>query len=279
MSYSNRSKTSTTKRSKQRGERINRLDQAAKRRLAKERRAELTSFYGVQACKAIFERRRHEITRIFIVPELRREMEDLITWASKQGIKTVVGPADELSRVARTEHHEGVCVEARQIRAVAIDELAKRQSTRPNSCLLVLEAVENPHNIGAILRTAGFFGVTGVVLVSKQITSLSAASCRVAEGAAELVQVSVVSELAQAYESLKKAGFTLVATTPHQAQSVYGYAWPKKVAIVFGAEGGGLSEQALSAATERVVIPRLGELESLNVGAAVASILTEVRRP
>jgi TrmH family RNA methyltransferase len=79
--------------------------------------------------------------------------------------------------------------------------------------------------------------------------------------------------------ALKKCDYTLVATTPHRARSIYCVKWPQKVAVLFGAEGPGLSEAAMEAASERVIVPRLGAIESLNVGAAVASVLTEIRRP
>jgi TrmH RNA methyltransferase len=144
--------------------------------------------------------------------------------------------------------------------------------------VLVLEGVENPHNVGAIIRTACFFGVSAVILVSSQTGALSGAACRVAEGGAEVVPVVVTSDTALVVSKLRGDGFELVATTPHQARSVYSKEWPKSVALLFGAEGAGLSGELLEAADERVVIPRVGPLESLNVGAAVSSILTEVRR-
>jgi TrmH family RNA methyltransferase len=90
--------------------------------------------------------------------------------------------------------------------------------------------------------------------------------------------VVIVKEASQVVSKLRAAGFELIATTPHQASSVYAQKWPKRVALLFGAEGPGLSRELLDAAHEKVVIPRIGSLESLNVGAAVAAILTEVRR-
>ncbi len=237
-----------------------------------------TKFYGIQACLAIFQRRRHDIKRVFVSPEVESRFEDVSRWCSQQRIPFKVAGSDELSRVAGTEHHEGVCVEALRLRGASLDVVLKKLDKLPSRCVLVLEGVENPHNVGAIIRTACFFGVNAIILISSQSSALSGATCRVAEGGAEVVPVVIAKDASQIVSKLRAEGFELVATTPHQARSVYAKEWPKRVALLFGSEGVGLSQELLASAHDRVVIPRVGSLESLNVGAAVAAILTEVRR-
>lgn len=143
---------------------------------------------------------------------------------------------------------------------------------------MILEGVENPHNIGAILRTACFFGVEGVIIQSQQVNQLSGAACRIAEGAAEYLPIAFTKDYGPSFKALKERGFTFVATTPHEARSIYSIKWPDKLVLLFGAEGAGLSQAALASADMRTVVPRVGHLESLNVSAAVASVLTEARR-
>ena len=235
-------------------------------------------FYGVQACRAIFRQRRNDITRVFVLAEQATAFDDLLDWARRRGLPWKVVSSEELSRVAATEHHEGVCCEALALKPLPVQKFVARLAGESAGCVVVLEGVENPHNVGAILRTGCFFGVVGVVLISQQISGLSGAACRVAEGAAESVPVAIVRDAREILEALKKCGYSLVATTPHQARSIYSLRWPAKVALLFGAEGAGLSSSLLEAATERIVIPRHGPLESLNVAAAVAGVLTEVRR-
>jgi TrmH RNA methyltransferase len=235
-------------------------------------------FYGVQACLALFQHRPDTIARVFLLPENVSRFAEVSAWCAKSDIPCKVVQFDELSRVASTEHHEGVCFEATPIRMPTTDGLMNRLSKAQASCVLVLEGVENPHNVGAIIRTACFFGVSGIIVVSSQSSTLSGAACRVAEGGAEVVPVVIVRDSSDVLSLLKKNGFRLFATTPHAARSLYEIRWPTKSAILFGAEGSGLSQGALAAADERVIIPRHGPLESLNVGAAVAAVLTEVRR-
>jgi len=235
-------------------------------------------FYGVQACRAIFRHRRNDISRVFVQVEHEAAFSDLLDWARRRGLPWKVVSGEELSRIAATEHHEGVCCEASALKPLPVPKFVARLAEESSGCVVVLEGVENPHNVGAILRTACFFGVSGVVLISRQISGLSGAACRVAEGAAESVAVAVVRDASEILEALKKCGYSLVATTPHQAKSIYSLRWPAKVALLFGAEGGGLSSALLGTAMERIAIPRHGPLESLNVAAAVAGVLTEVRR-
>jgi len=241
-------------------------------------RKAITKFYGVQACRAIFRNRRNDIARVFILAEVAPLFGDLIEWSRRRGIPHKIVEYDELSRVAATEHHEGVCCEASSLEPLPLAKFMSLIESKSNRCVLVLEGVENPHNVGAIVRTGCFFGVAGVALISRQLVSLSGAMCRVAEGALEDLAVTIVPDSGELLEALSKRGYTLVATTPHRARSVYAVNWPEKIALLFGAEGAGLSDELMQVAAERVVIPRVGKVESLNVGAAVASVLTEVQR-
>jgi tRNA G18 (ribose-2'-O)-methylase SpoU len=99
-----------------------------------------------------------------------------------------------------------------------------------------------------------------------------------AEGAAEHLPIAFTDDIGSVLAALKQRGFSIVATTPHEAKSMYSVKWSNKCVLMFGAEGTGLSQKALEAADVRVVVPRVGPLESLNVSAAVSSVLTEARR-
>ncbi len=241
-------------------------------------REDLTKFYGVQSCLAIFEHRRTDVRRVFILEELEERFGHVGRWCERRGVPLKVVEFEELSTVAGTDHHEGVCFEARPLTLSTPAQIMNRLTDIQRGCLVILEGVENPHNVGAILRTACFFGVSAVVIRSRQMNSLSGAACRVAEGAAEMLPIAIIPEYGNLFNVLKARGYSVVATTPHEARSVYSVKWANKIAILFGAEGEGLSPEVMELADTRVVIPRLGQMESLNVGTAVASVLTEARR-
>lgn len=237
-----------------------------------------TKYYGVQCCLAIFEERKSDIKRVFVSHDNEEVFDHVLNWAHRRNVPYRIVSDDELARVASTEHHEGVCLEARPQELLTPTALVKKVSDLQRGVLLLLEGVENPHNVGAILRTACFFGVDGVLLQSKNITNLSGAACRIAEGAAEHLSIAFTQDYGPTFAALKQRGFSFVATTPHQARSIYSVKWPNKFVLMFGTEGTGLSQAALELADLRVVVPRVGPLESLNVSAAVSSILTESRR-
>ena len=241
-------------------------------------REERTKYYGVQCCLAIFEHRRTDIKRIFVTPEREEAFDHVLEWAERKRVPFKIAEYDEIARVAATEHHEGVMIEARPLKLLAPGDLVRKVTDLQRGVILLMEGVENPHNVGAILRTACFFGVNGVILQSKTVTSLSGAACRIAEGAAEHLPIAFTKDYEATFNALKNRGWSFVATTPHEARSMYSVKWANKVVLMFGAEGTGLSPAALESADVRVVVPRIGALESLNVSAAVASVLTEARR-
>lgn len=226
----------------------------------------------------IAKERRAEIQRVFVAPEQQETFARLLAWCQKRDVPTKIVESEELARVAGTEHHEGVCLEAKPVRLLQPAAFVGRVADIQRGVVVLLQGVENPHNVGAILRTCCFFGIAGVVVQSEAITTLSGATCRIAEGAAEYVPVSVTRDARDVVEYLKGAGFSVVATTPHEARSLYGVTWPDRVVIVFGSERTGVSEEMLQLSDVRVSIPRLGPIESLNVATSVGSVLTEARR-
>lgn len=234
--------------------------------------------YGVQACRAVFEYRRNAINRVCFLAGSRPRFEDIISWCEKnrRPVKEVRQP--ELTRIAGGEHHEGIVLDIKPKPTVSLTTLLSEVAGEESQCLVVLEGVQNPHNIGAIVRTCCFFGVVGVVVIGGDTSCLSSATYRIAEGALEQTTVIMESNVQGVVSELERAGYELYATSPHEATSLYSVRWPKKVALFFGAERDGLSPDVLATISNRIVIPRRGGLESLNVGAAVASVLTEVSR-
>ncbi len=241
-------------------------------------REDLTKFFGVQECLSLFDVRKQDMRRILVLEEQVERFKSVLRWCGKRGLTAKTVSFDELSRFAGSEHHEGVCIEACPLPLTPMGEMLRKLADPHRAVVLLLEGVENPHNVGAILRTACFFGVVGVVIQSQFMNSLSGSACRIAEGAAERMMISITKDYAKAFGSLKASGFSFFATTPHQARSIYSVKWPDKAVVMFGAEGSGLSREALAAADTNISIPRLGQMESLNVGASVSAVLAEARR-
>jgi TrmH RNA methyltransferase len=146
--------------------------------------------------------------------------------------------------------------------------------------VLVLENIGNPHNLGAILRTAAHFGAAGVLLAGdpKAMPRLSATVHRTAEGGLESVPVVRCRDTAGTAAALRRAGCAVVATSSRTGTSLYGTPPPARAAYLFGSEAEGLTPALCRQADACVRIPGTGAVESLNVACAAAVVLAEFRR-
>ena len=141
-----------------------------------------------------------------------------------------------------------------------------------------LDGVGNPHNFGAILRSAAHFGVAALLLPQGSSLALSGAAARVAEGAAEHVPLVRLGEPAAAIDALRDAGFLLAATIVRNGMDLFSTGLPERLIYVMGAEGEGMDLKLAEACDARVSIPGTGAVESLNVAAATAVFLSQWRQ-
>ena len=142
---------------------------------------------------------------------------------------------------------------------------------------LWLDGVGNPHNFGAILRSAAHFGVKALLLPAGSTLALSGAAARVAEGGAESVPLVQLPESAEAMAQLRSAGFGLAATLVEGGDDVFRASLPERLVYVMGAEGEGMDRELALACDLQVSIPGTGVVESLNVASATAVLLAAWR--
>jgi tRNA G18 (ribose-2'-O)-methylase SpoU len=144
--------------------------------------------------------------------------------------------------------------------------------------LVIVEAVDNPANIGAIIRNAAGLGWDGMVLDSTSADPLARRSMRVSMGHAVIFPHARTRNMAESLDELTRAGFVIAALTPRGAIDIADVELPERLAICVGAERVGLSDEVLAAATVRVQIPMHGGIDSLNVAAATAIACHTLRR-
>jgi len=145
-------------------------------------------------------------------------------------------------------------------------------------CLLYLDGVQNPHNIGSILRTAAHFGIPYLLGQKEKLPRLTPSACRIAKGGAESVQLVYLDNPLQALAQLKKLGFSLIGTSGQGQNSLYPFSFPAKSIIAFGAESDGMGKPLLQIASHILHIPGTGVVESLNVSVAASLALGEYFR-
>ncbi len=229
---------------------------------------------GRHACRALFERRATRILRVYLREELVKPFGDLLHRCAELRRPYKIVDDEELERITESRHHEGICVVAS---AEAPRALAEILAAPGPGWLVALAGVENPHNTGAIVRTAAHFGARAVLIegVAKRLPPVV---YRTAQGGAEWVEVVSAPALPAALAEARRAGFTIYATSSHAGVDLYAAKLPPRAVVVLGAEDAGLSAELARGADLTLRIPGSGRVESLNVGAATAVLLAELWR-
>lgn len=170
--------------------------------------------------------------------------------------------------------HQGVAAELKPRRTWTLKELLEEQPT----LLVALDAVQDPQNLGAILRSAEAAGADGVVLPERRTAPLSSAAVKASSGASELLRIARVSGLPSTLSDLKRAGIWCVALDPNGDQAPWEFDLTQPICLVVGGEGPGLHRLVRERCDVRLRLPMVGRVESLNASAAAAALLYEVIR-
>ena len=239
---------------------------------SRERRNTELRLYGLNALHAVYARRPQAIRKLYLSEARIPALQPLLKWcvANRVGYR-VVDDAD-LQKLAASAHHEGVVADVLRVAPGSLSEWLRELPAGPQ-CALWLDGVGNPHNLGAILRSAAHFGVAAVLLPKHSTLALSGAAARVAEGGAEAVPMVRLGRSDNAIAQLRSVGFVLAATVVQGGRNLFATALPERVVYVLGAEGEGMDRELAAACDLRLSIPGSGAVESLNVAAATAVLL------
>lgn len=228
--------------------------------------------YGRHAVLKLFEKRPQDVIRLYITQEGIFDYKPIIRHCVEHKLAYHVVTTEELDTLTKATHHEGVALVVKTKKLPSMKDL---MSEKGRSLILALEEVQNPHNLGAIMRTAAHFGVTGIIYQAKVPVALTGAAFRTSEGGAESVPAIHIENLAEVFDVAKTKGYETYATSSHQGESLFKTKFHAKSILFVGAEATGLTEKLSKKMNHFVSIPGSGEVESLNVSNATASILTE----
>jgi len=233
--------------------------------------------YGLNAVRAAFARRPQAIRKVYLAEATIPKLQPLLKWCAANRVGYRVVAEDDLQKLAASAHHEGVVAEVLREEPTPLSTWLRELPSGPR-CALWLDGVGNPHNLGAILRSAAHFGVAAVLLPKHSTLALSGAAARVAEGGAEAVPFVRLGREDNAIAQLRGAGFTLAATVVRGGSDLFAATLPERLVYVLGAEGEGMDAELAKACDLRLSIPGSGAVESLNVAAATAVLLAEHAR-
>ncbi len=239
-----------------------------------QRRSELRVF-GLNACLAVYARRPAAIRKVYLLESRVPALREVLRHCAESRIGYRIVGDDDLRKLTASQHHEGVCFEIIRASPPGLVTLLGRLGSRPAQ-LIFLDGVGNPHNLGAILRSAAHFGVDALMLSGEARLALSGAASRVAEGGAEVVPMIGID--AVDWQRLGEAGFVAAATVVRDGVSLYAAALPPRVVWLVGAEDAGVSASRVATAALRLMIPGSGAVDSLNVASATTVLLAEHAR-
>lgn len=224
---------------------------------------------------------RRPVREVWISEDLEPspQIDDIERLATRRRVRVVLVPRARLERAARTDAPQGVVAHARPLEEVELETLCRARGA-VSPFLLVLDGVTDPHNVGALLRTAECAGVTGVVLPRHRAVHVTPTVAKVAAGAIEHLDIAVVAGIPNALRAMDELGVTSIGLDAAAPTSVFdlGAETAGPVALVMGAEGRGLASLTRRRCSVLAAIPQFGALGALNVASAGAVACFELAR-
>jgi len=233
---------------------------------------------GINAVDAVLEHAPERVVRVWVAGRARR-LGELARRADGAGIAVETASAQALDRMAGGVAHQGVVAECRAVEPRTerdLDELA--ESAGPGALFLVLDQVQDPHNLGACLRTAAAAGATAVIAPRDRAAGLTPAARRAAAGAAEVLPLVWVANLARSLERLGRAGVWVIGLAGDAERTIQAVALDGPAALVLGGEERGLRRLTRERCDALARIPMIGPVDSLNVSVAAGIALFEALR-
>jgi 23S rRNA (guanosine2251-2'-O)-methyltransferase len=237
--------------------------------------------YGLHPVEEALKAGRRRFDHIMVARERQDErLQRLVAQCRQSGIRVRSEPRDQLTTVAGTPAHQGIVALVRPQESLAIEDLYVSDPAKPAASRLVLalDGVEDPQNLGALLRVADGAGVDGVILTERRSAPLSAAALKASAGAAEHLRIARVVNLVRALEELKRQNLWIVGLDERGTTDYDQFDLTGNLVIVLGREGAGLHDLVRRTCDHLLRIPMAGCVSSLNVSAAGAVVLYEAAR-
>lgn len=234
--------------------------------------------YGLHAVREALKAGSRPLQRLLVI-RTDKQFSDLVQLARALHVPIHVQPIASLDRLVPGGRHQGVVAFA-TAKAYETEEsiLARAAERNEPPLLVILDGVEDPHNLGAVLRTAEGAGVHGVFIPERRAAGLTSVVAKVSAGAIDHIHVARVTNTSRLLESLKTAGVWIYGVEPSASKLFTEVDLRGPVGLVFGGEGTGIRPGVLQHCDERIRIPMKGHVQSLNVSASAAVLLFEAVR-
>ncbi len=233
--------------------------------------AELCVLYGTHAVRAALQAKRREILSLFATPPVAERLAQDFTAAGM--IPQIVSNDDLARRLGAQAVHQGVMIEARPLEMIDLSDIVSR-----SGIILALDQITDPHNVGAIVRTAAAFNVDAIVTTERHSPELSGVMAKAASGGLEFVPIALIGNFARALERLAGLGYLRVGLDSQAPSSLEDTPLSRPLALVLGGEGKGLRRLSRENCDVLARLDMAGPIKSLNVSNACAVALTLASR-
>ena len=206
-------------------------------------------------------------------------LENILVLAKERGIRVIKKEREDLTRMCGSSHHQGMALKVAPFPYSDLEDIISKASERVNGgFILILDGIQDPHNLGALIRTAACAGVDGVIIPKDRACGITSAAEKASAGAVETIPVAQVTNIAQTLESLKQSGYWVYGLAGEAGQSLYSIEFSGSVVIVVGSEGEGIRPLVRKQCDMLMSIPLLGGVGSLNASVAGGIALFEVAK-
>ena len=217
-----------------------------------------------------------KVLKVFLVTSFNDQK--IINLIKENKINCVTVSHSEMERMSEGGVHQGVAAELKPYQTVSLEEIIFKARKKEKKIIVMLDNISDPHNLGAILRSADVFEASGIILPKHNSVSLNATVAKTSAGAINYVPVAIVNNLNQAIKTLKDEGYWIVATDGSATISYSSIKYDFPVVVVIGSEGKGVSSLVLKNSDYIVKIPQFGHVNSLNASVAAGILLAEVHK-
>jgi 23S rRNA (guanosine2251-2'-O)-methyltransferase len=228
--------------------------------------------FGIHAVAAVVANPAREIRQLYLTDNAEHRLQTVL--AARGMRHERIHPRDLDRKLGADTVHQGALVETMPLPEPLLDDLAER--AQQGAPLVVLDQVTDPHNVGAILRSAAVFGAAGLVMTRRNSPPLAGALAKASSGALESVPVALVPNLARALDDLGRQGVLRIGLDGEASDTIDGVTFAGAIALVLGSEGKGLRRLTRDSCDQIVRIGATGGLSSLNVSTAAAVALYAV---
>ncbi len=224
-------------------------------------------------------RKGRAIDRIYVLDEGDRRLSDIVGLAYKNKLVVIKCNRKKLDTMSKTDNHQGVIALCAATDYVSVEDILKEAENRNEPPFIVIaDGITDPHNLGALIRTACAAGVHGVIIPKRRSVGVNETVEKVASGAVENIMIAKVSNLTDTIKLLKSKGVWVAGTDVSGQKTIYQQDLTGSLAVIVGSEGEGMTNLVKENCDFLVTIPMSGKIQSLNASVAAGVVLYEVVR-